>query len=305
VSICRTVTSNSLAARHSTLAMFLLTDDYCSFIVNFWLLKGFSESDPPDVGPWAVDTASVMTRNLARPEEMYLTRLIIDAARAVDAARTFEVADPRRVAEAGISHRPRAGNHHRRPRGRRGRRLRRRPVSVCHIWRGVALSTTGPYTEIRAYLALRPELTDLARATFSYVDALHFAQRANAPALFSVAGHDCVCPRSTVFAVYSHFAGPKGIRVWPFNAHEGGGGFQVAMRIDFLRETSAKSRDPTHTVRTHRVQTIDIADAKPQPKESTRTTTGSQRSNRHPTPSPRPDGGPLRVGRTRRSVRRK
>ena len=117
--------------------------------------------------------------------------LIIDSAREVDAARTFDVVDPRRVAVTGIS---------------------------C------------------AHLALRPDLTDLARATFGYVDALHFAGRACAPALFSVAGQDCVCPPSTVFAAYNHYAGPKDLRVWPFNAHEGGGGVQAALRIDFLRE---------------------------------------------------------------------
>lgn len=156
--------------------------------------------DIPDLGPWAVDTASVMTCGLAGRQAMYLTRLIIDAARAVDAARRFEVVDPRRVAVTGIS---------------QGGGLAiitaalvAAVAAVCadvpflhHIWRGVALSTAGIHTEMRTHFALRPELTDLARATFSYVDALHFAQRANAPAPFSVADHDCVCPPSTVFAV--------------------------------------------------------------------------------------------------------
>lgn len=210
---------------------------YAHLVIDARGQNGATERcDTPDLGPWAVDTASVMTRGLARPEEMYLTRLIVDAARAVDAAQTFEVVDPRRVAVAGIS---------------QGGGLAIITAGLvadvaavcadvpflCHIWRGVALSTTGLYTEIRAHLAMRPELTDLARATLSYVDALHFAQRANAPALFSVAGQDCVCPPSTVFAVFNHYAGPKDIRVWPFNAHEGGGGLQAATRIDFLRET--------------------------------------------------------------------
>jgi cephalosporin-C deacetylase len=33
---------------------------------------------------------------------------------------------------------------------------------------------------------------------------------------------DMVCPPSTVFAAYNHYAGPKEIRVWPYNGHEAG-----------------------------------------------------------------------------------
>lgn len=72
---------------------------YAHLVIDARGQNGATERcDTPDLGPGAVDTASVMTRGLARPEEMYLTRLIVDAARAVDAARTLEMVDPRRVA---------------------------------------------------------------------------------------------------------------------------------------------------------------------------------------------------------------
>jgi cephalosporin-C deacetylase len=34
-----------------------------------------------------------------------------------------------------------------------------------------------------------------------------------------------------VFAGYNHYAGPKDIRVWPFNAHEGGESAQAAEQL--------------------------------------------------------------------------
>jgi cephalosporin-C deacetylase len=59
--------------------------------------------------------------------------------------------------------------------------------------------------------------------TLAYFDGMNFAVRAQASALFSVGLMDDICLPSTVFAAYNHYAGPKQIRVWPFNQHEGGG----------------------------------------------------------------------------------
>jgi cephalosporin-C deacetylase len=47
---------------------------------------------------------------------------------------------------------------------------------------------------------------------------------------------DLICPPSTVFAAYNHFAGPKDMRVYPYNDHEGGGNFQNVEKVRFLAE---------------------------------------------------------------------
>ncbi len=60
------------------------------------------------------------------------------------------------------------------------------------------------------------------------------AARCTAPALFSVGLMDPICPPSTVYAAYNHFAGPKQIRVYPYNEHEGGGTYQTIEKIRFL-----------------------------------------------------------------------
>ena len=39
---------------------------------------------------------------------------------------------------------------------------------------------------------------------------------------------------STVFAAYNHYAGPKDIRVWPYNGHEAGEFHQIREQLAFL-----------------------------------------------------------------------
>lgn len=46
---------------------------------------------------------------------------------------------------------------------------------------------------------------------------------------------DEICPPSTVFAAYNHYAGPKDITIWRYNHHEGGGTYQKQAQISFLR----------------------------------------------------------------------
>lgn len=84
-----------------------------------------------------------------------------------------------------------------------------------------------PLEELRGYLPDREEPSDF--------DGVNFAARASAPALFSAALMDDICPPSTVFAAYNHWSGPKDIRVWPWNRHEGGGHFQDLEQLRFLR----------------------------------------------------------------------
>jgi cephalosporin-C deacetylase len=47
---------------------------------------------------------------------------------------------------------------------------------------------------------------------------------------------DLICPPSTVFAAYNHFAGPKDIRIYQYNDHEGGETYQTLEKIRFLGE---------------------------------------------------------------------
>ena len=71
--------------------------------------------------------------------------------------------------------------------------------------------------------------------TLDYFDGVNFAARATAPLRMTVALMDDVCPPSTGFAAYHHYAGPKEIEVWEYNGHEGGQAFESQGRLEFLR----------------------------------------------------------------------
>ena len=77
---------------------------------------------------------------------------------------------------------------------------------------------------------------DTVFRTLSYFDGVNFAVRTRCRALFSVGLMDEVCPPSTVFAAYNHFKGPKDLRIWTYNHHEGGGAYQTVEKVKFLNK---------------------------------------------------------------------
>jgi cephalosporin-C deacetylase len=176
-----------------------------------------------------------MTRGILRPETYYYRRLFTDAVRAVEAARSNPMVDSRRIAITG---------------GSQGGGITLAVAGLvpdlsaalpdvpflCHYRRATEIVDTHPYAEIGLYCQRHRDKIDVVFTTLSYFDGMNFATRANAPALFSVGLMDEICPPSTVFAAYNHYAGPKQIRIWPYNRHEGGESFQAAEKMKFLGE---------------------------------------------------------------------
>jgi cephalosporin-C deacetylase len=107
---------------------------------------------------------------------------------------------------------------------------------LCHFRRATDITDASPYGEISRYCLIHRHNIDRVFDTLRYFDGVNFASRSQARALFSVALMDEVCPPSTVFAAYNHFAGPKDIRVWRYNHHEGGGSFQTVEKLRFVRD---------------------------------------------------------------------
>jgi cephalosporin-C deacetylase len=190
-------------------------------------------ADPQDGGEPAAP--GYLTRGIGAPGTAYLTRLFIDAARAVDAVRAHPAVDADRVAVAGISQGgglALAAAH-----------LAERPAAVlaqvpflAHLRRAVEVTDEQPYAELTSYC--RTHRDEVARTfhTLSYLDVANHARRTTAPALFAVGLADAVCPPSTVFAAYHLYGGPKRIEVYPFDGHEGGGAHHVREQLAFLRE---------------------------------------------------------------------
>lgn len=177
-----------------------------------------------------------MTRGILDPADHFYRRLMTDAVRAVDAVHEIAEVDPARIAAYGRSQggglalavaglEPRVGT------------LLSDVAFLCHYRRATQITEAEPYGEIVRYLRYHRDRVERAFRTLAYFDGMNFAARARANAIFSVGLMDDVCPPSTIFAAYNHYAGPKQIRIWPFNVHEGGGPLQLTEQIRYLAGT--------------------------------------------------------------------
>lgn len=190
-------------------------------------------ADPVGSGP---QQGGFMTRGITAPETYYYRRVYTDAVRAVEAARVAPDVDPTRVAVHGGSQ---GGGISIAAAGLVADLVAVLPdvPFLCHFERAVGLTDADPYAEIVRYLTVHRFEERVVRETLSYFDGVAFAKRATAPALFSTALMDAVCPPSTVFAAYNHWAHEdKDIRVYPFNGHEGGSFDQSVLHASWLRD---------------------------------------------------------------------
>ena len=176
-----------------------------------------------------------MTRGVLRPETYYYRRVFADAVRAVEAARSHQAVDPRRVAVTGVSQ---GGGITLAAAGLVPDVQAALPdvPFLCHYRRATEIVETMPYYELGRYLLTQRDRVEQVFATLGYFDGVHFAARARAQALFSAGLMDDICPPSTVFAAYNAFGGPKQIRTYPYNKHEGGGSYHAQEKLRFLRD---------------------------------------------------------------------
>jgi cephalosporin-C deacetylase len=220
----------------------------------FWALAGYahlvmdtrgqgsgwavgSTGDPHGTGP---STPGFLTRGIAHPDAHYYRRVFVDAVRAVAVLQGHESVD--RVAVTGVSQ----GGGIALAAGALAELSGAGVAAVmpdvpflCDFRRAADLPALEPYAEIGRYLAAHRDEVDLVFDTLAHFDGAILARRAQAPALFSVAVMDTICPPSTVFAAYGSYAGPKEMAVYEFNDHEGGGPFQQARQLAWLRTVMA------------------------------------------------------------------
>lgn len=182
-----------------------------------------------------------MTRGIEDPHDHYYRRLYVDAHHAVEAAAALPQVDASKILVTGGSQGGALAiaaaslNH---------RVLGAMPdvPFMNHFRRSVGLTEGTPYDEVVRYLAVFRDRVELVFRTLSYFDGVLLSRRAIAPALFSTALHDSVCPPSSVFAARNWWgaaaegAAPRAdIEVYPFNTHEGGGAYQWLKQVDWAR----------------------------------------------------------------------
>lgn len=190
-----------------------------------------------------------MTQGVLDPETYYYRRVFIDGVRAVEAARSHPSVDASRVAVTGGSQgggislavaglTALAGSAERAGAGDVAAiaAVAADVPFLCDFPRATTLVDTDPYGEIGRYLKIHRDHVDRVFRTLSYFDAAILGRRATAPALFSVGLMDETCPPSTVYAAFNRYGGPKEIREYPFNEHEGGQGFHDVARMRWFAE---------------------------------------------------------------------
>jgi cephalosporin-C deacetylase len=190
------------------------------------------QTPDPDAGQPA--EPGFMTRGIGSPQTYYYRRVFVDAARAVDAARSHPAVDASKVAVAG---------------GSQGGGITLAAAALCddlvlampdvpflcNMRRAVSVTDSNPYGELVRYLHTHRDQVEQVFGVLSYFDGVSMAARATASGLFSVALRDPICPPSTVFAAYNAYAGPKQIEVYDFNEHEGGGAFHQRAQFAHAR----------------------------------------------------------------------
>lgn len=195
----------------------------------------WQKGDTPDSEPEGSNPQhpGFMTRGILNPRTYYYRRLFTDAVRAVEAAASHPDIDAGRLAVTGVSQgggvalavaglEPKVGA------------LMADVPFLCHYRRATEITDANPYAEIVRYCQVHRDKVETVFRTLSYFDGVNFAVRCRVPALVSVALMDEVCPPSTVFAAYNYLAGPKELRVWRYNHHEGGGSYQALEKVKFL-----------------------------------------------------------------------
>jgi cephalosporin-C deacetylase len=176
-----------------------------------------------------------MTKGILDPKHYFYRRVFTDAVRAIEAARSNPAVDATQIAVTG---------------GSQGGGISIAAAGLvpdvavampdvpflCHYRRATEISDGYPYKEIAEFCHAQRDKIDVVFNTLSYFDGVNFAGRAKAKALFSTALMDQICPPSTVFAAYNHWAGgEKDIKVYPYNGHEGGGTYQTLEKMKFLK----------------------------------------------------------------------
>jgi cephalosporin-C deacetylase len=196
--------------------------------------SGYTPGETPDPEGSGPAYPGYLTRGVLDPKTYYYRRVFTDAVLALDAARALPDIDLGQVAVAG---------------GSQGGGIALAVAALAEsvtavlsdvpflsdFRRAAEIASAAPYTELSNYLSIHRDQVEQVFRTLAYFDVSVLAGLAHSPALFSVALMDETCPPSTVYAAYNAYAGPKDIRVYPFNDHEGGLAFQEVEQLAFLK----------------------------------------------------------------------
>jgi cephalosporin-C deacetylase len=200
--------------------------------------SAWSPGDTPDPAGSGPAYPGFMTRGILDPATYYYRRVFTDAVMAVEMVRDHPMVRADRVAVTGGSQ---GGGITLAVSGLTAGLWAAMPdvPFLCDFPRATAIVETNPYAEIIRYLSVHRDHVEQVLSTLAYFDAATLGREATAPALFSVAMRDQICPPSTVYAAYNLYGGDKEIIEYRFNDHEGGQVFHQAEQLRWLARRPA------------------------------------------------------------------
>jgi cephalosporin-C deacetylase len=180
-----------------------------------------------------------MTKGIEDKESYYYRRVYTDAVLAVDSLRSLNVVDPKNIIVTGGSQ---GGGISLAVSGLVKDLFAVLPEVpfLSYFRRAVEITPLRPYLEISKYLSIHRDKYEATFNTLDYFDTINFVRHASAPAYFSVALMDTICPPSTVFAVKNSYVGDATMEIFRFNDHEGGQGHHFIHQINWLRSLISK-----------------------------------------------------------------
>lgn len=197
--------------------------------------SAWRHGDTPDIPDGAnAFYPGFMTQGILDPETYYYRRVFVDAVRAIEVARSHEAVDSQHIALTGASQ----GGGITIAAGALVPDVEVLMPDVpflCHYEQAIAVTISNPYEEIRQFLKIHRDKTEIVFNTLSYFDGVNFAKRTKTRVLYSVGMMDLICPPSTVFAAYNHVPSLKDIVVYQYNDHEGGQEYQLLEKMKYLQ----------------------------------------------------------------------
>ncbi|MCU1596705.1 MAG: Cephalosporin-C deacetylase [Glaciihabitans sp.] len=204
-----------------------------------WSSAGYAHLIVGTFGQGGASTGHLL-EGITDPQNSYYRGVIVDTVRAVQVARELDEVDPDRVAMIGNSQ----GGGIALGVGALVPGLRAVLAQAPFLTdapEALGLAATGPWLELRAYLAEHPDHADRVARTLSYVDGVTSARHATAPGWLSSGLADTICPPETTRAAADAYAADVSLTEWPGAGHEAGATADRRHALDTLRERFSAS----------------------------------------------------------------
>lgn len=161
--------------------------------------------------------SGLMTRGVTDKNTFYMKNIYLDAVRAMDVVASLPEVDSERIVTFGQSQGGALSIVASALSGHSKKCFTCEPSYNC-IWERIEVGS-GVFDGTKKFLRKRPELTDVVFDTITYFDVNNMASLLRVPTDVCIGLQDPVCLPEFVYSVYTHIAGKKELKMYPFALH--------------------------------------------------------------------------------------